>query len=393
MSSALNSLRVLDLTRLLPGPYCTMLLADYGAEVIKIEDTNLGDYARAGEPKVGEDSAFFHSLNRNKKSICLDLKSEQGKAIFLKLVEKVDVVVESFRPGVMDKLGVGYEELKKINPSLIYCAVTGYGQTGPYAKQPGHDLNYISYAGLLELFGERNRKPTVPPVPIADLGGGALLATVGILMALFERERSGKGQFIDISMMDGALSWLQLNLPDYLTANIPSKRGELQLSGKNAFYEVYETKDGRFLSVGAVEPKFWKEFCRVIEREDLIQKQYAPIQIQDQMKVEIQAIISTKTQKEWVEVFSNVEACVSPLNSFEDLESDPQIIERELFQTFNDPELGEVKLISPPIKMSETPGTIRELAPKSGQHTNCILAEHGYSSEKIEELRNQRVIR
>jgi len=393
MSSALKSLRVLDLTRLLPGPYCTMLLADYGAEVIKIEDTGLGDYARASEPKIGEDSAFFHSLNRNKKSICLDLKSEQGKEIFLKLIEKVDVVVESFRPGVMDKLGVGYEELKKINPSLIYCAVTGYGQTGPYAKYPGHDLNYISYAGLLELFGERNRKPSVPPVPIADIGGGALLATVGILMALFERARSGKGQFIDISMMDGALSWLQLNLPDYLTANVQSKRGELQLSGQNAFYEVYETKDGRFLSVGAVEAKFWKEFCKAIEREDLIKKQYAPIHIQDQMKVEIQAIISTKSQKEWVEVFSNVEACVSPLNSFEDLESDPQFIEREMFQKFNDPEIGEVKLISPPIKMSETPGTIRELAPKSGQHTNCILAEHGYSSEKIEELRNQHVIK
>ncbi|MGG1674342.1 CaiB/BaiF CoA transferase family protein [Neobacillus sp. NRS-1170] len=393
MPSALENLRVLDLTRLLPGPYCTMLLADFGAEVIKVEDTGPGDYARVGTPKWGEDSTFFHSLNRNKKSVCLDLKTEQGKEIFLNMAEKADVIVESFRPGVMDRLGVGYKVLKEKNSGLIYCSLTGYGQTGPYSTQPGHDLNYISYAGLLEFFGERNRKPTVPPVPIADIGGGALLATVGILMALFERNRSGNGQFVDISMMDGALSWLQLTLPDYLASNIEPKRGELPLSGRHAFYEVYETKDGRYLSVGAVEAKFWKEFCRVIERDDLIKQQYAPIQEQDRIKDEIQAVISTKTQQEWVEIFLGVEACVSPVNRLANLESDPQFIQREMIQTYHDTEAGEVKLIAPPIKLSETPGTIRELAPKSGQHTAEILAEMGYSIQRIDEWKNKGVIK
>ncbi|MGG1674358.1 CaiB/BaiF CoA transferase family protein [Neobacillus sp. NRS-1170] len=392
MSSALTSLRILDLTRLLPGPYCTMLLADYGAEVIKIEDTGLGDYVRANSPKIGENSALFHSVNRNKKSVCLNLKTDKGKEIFLKMAENADVVVESFRPGVMDRLGVGYDVLKKINPTLVYCALTGYGQTGPYANKPGHDLNYISYAGLLEFIGERNRKPIVPPIPIADIGGGALLATVGILMALFQRERSGKGQFVDISMMDGALSWLQLTLPDYFVTNIQPNRGELRLSGRSAFYEVYETKDGRYLSVGAVEAKFWEQFCKVIGREEFIHQQHVPMDEQDRIKAEIQAIISTKAQKEWVEIFSKVDACVTPVNKFEDLETDPQLIEREMIQTFHDSEIGPVKLIAPPIKMSETPGSIRKLAPKSGKHTAEILAQMGYSNQEIEALTCEGVI-
>ncbi|MGG0177216.1 CaiB/BaiF CoA transferase family protein [Gottfriedia acidiceleris] len=392
MSLALQSLRVLDLTRLLPGPYSTMLLADYGAEVIKVEDTGRGDYVRLNNPKIGENSALFHSVNRNKKSICLNLKTEQGKKIFLKMVEKADIVVESFRPGVMDRLGLGYEVLKEHNPSLIYCALTGYGQTGPYANHPGHDLNYISYAGLLEFFGERDRKPTVPPVPIADIGGGALLGTVGILMALYERERSGSGQFIDISMMDGALTWLQLILPNYLASNIQPKRGELRLSGENAFYEVYETKDGRYLSVGAVEAKFWAEFCKGIGREDLIIRQYAPLNEQDQIKTEIQSILMMKTQKEWMEIFLHIDACVSPVNTIENLEQDPQIKERKMIQTYYDKELGDVKLISPPIKFSKTPGSIRFLAPNSGEHTSEILAEIGYSKQQIQHLTSKGIV-
>ncbi|MEH7484950.1 CaiB/BaiF CoA-transferase family protein, partial [Neobacillus drentensis] len=305
MSLALESLRILDLTRLLPGPFSTMLLADYGAEVIKIEDTGPGDYARAMSPKIGEDSAIFHSVNRNKKSICLDLKTEQGKEIFLKLVEKADVVVESFRPGVMDRLGVGYEVLKKINPRLIYCAITGYGQTGPYSNMPGHDINYISYAGILEYMGVSGSKPVVPSVQIADLGSG-LMSTIGILMALIERGRSGKGQFIDVSMLDGALSWLQLFLPAYFATGQQPERGNLNLTGRKAYYTVYETKDGLYLSVGAGEPKFWVEFCKIIEREDLIQKMYVPMEEQDYLREEVQSIIIQKSRQEWMDKFDGV---------------------------------------------------------------------------------------
>ncbi|MEH6942726.1 CaiB/BaiF CoA transferase family protein [Bacillus sp. JJ722] len=393
MSIALESIRVLDLSRLLPGPFSTMLLADYGAEVIKIEDTGIGDYARAIHPKIGEDSAFFHSVNRNKKSMCLDLKSEQGKEIFLKLVEQADVVLESYRPGVMDRLGVGYEVLKEINPRLIYCAITGYGQTGPYAKMPGHDLNYISYAGLLEYLGVSGRKPIVPPIQIADVGGGALMGTIGILMALFERERSGKGQFIDVSMMDGVLSLLQVLLPSYLASKEQPERGKMDLSGRKANYEVYETKDGLYLSVGASELKFWEAFCKTIGREEFVQKIHAPTEEQEYMKVEIQSIIIQKTRQEWVEIFDGVDTCVSAVNRLEDLEKDPQLIERKMFQTYHDEELGDIKLISPPIKLSETPGVIWRLAPKPGEHTNELLSEIGYSEQQIEALMNQRVIK
>ncbi len=247
-----------------------MLLADFGAEVIKVEAPEFGDYLRNYEPKVDQNSAFFHSLNRNKKSICLDLKTKEDKEKFKDLVKEADVVVESFRPGVMEKLGLDYSILKSINPGLIYCAITGYGQTGPYANLPGHDINYISLAGLLNLMGEKDGKPVVPATQIADIGGGALPATIGILLALLERKNSGKGQFVDISMMDGVISWLQATLPNYLSANILPKRGEQLLDGSRACYAVYETKDGRYLSVGALELKFWKAFCIVINKEDFV---------------------------------------------------------------------------------------------------------------------------
>ncbi|CAI8870784.1 alpha-methylacyl-CoA racemase [Brevibacillus sp. IT-7CA2] len=370
-----------------------MLLADYGAEVIKVEDTELGDYARAIQPKLGDDSAFFHSVNRNKKSICLDLKTEQGKEVFLKLVENADVVVESFRPGVMDRLGIGYDILKMINPGLIYCAITGYGQTGPYSKKAGHDINFISYAGLLEFFGESDRKPVVPPVQIGDIGGGALMGTIGVLMALFEKGRSGKGQFIDVSIMDGALSWLQVLLPSYLATKERQERGKLDVSGRKANYDVYETKDGRYLSVGASERKFWENFCRVIGRKSFVLKIHTSDAEQNEMKAEIQSILMQKTRQEWMEIFDTVDCCVSPINQLEDLEEDPQFLERNMFQTFHDPELGEVKLISPPIKLSETPGKIRKLAPKSGEHTNEILSEIGYSEQQIGALLSQGVIK
>ncbi|HLR63010.1 MAG TPA: CaiB/BaiF CoA-transferase family protein [Lentibacillus sp.] len=370
----LKSVRVLDLSRLLPGPYCTMLLADFGAEVIKVEEPSKGDYARAYEPKLDDDSAMFHSLNRNKKSVCLDLKSPEGKHEFLKMAEEADVVVESFRPGVMERLGLGYETLKSVNPRLIYCAVTGYGQTGPYADKPGHDINYLSFAGLLNLMGEKDGKPVVPAAQIADIGGGALPAAVGILLALLEREKSGKGQFVDVSMMDGVISWLQTLLPDYLSANTVPKRGEEMLNGGRACYAVYETKDERFIAVGALEPKFWKNFCEVIGRRDFIPLLEAPLHEQYRLKYEIQVIMSEKTLAEWLELFSDVEACVSPVLTFEEMIEHPQVAAREMIRTVNHAVLGSVKQIGIPIKLSETPGEIYSQAPKLGEHTHELKA-------------------
>lgn len=358
----LHSIKILDLTRLLPGPYCTMMLADFGAEVIKIEEPNVGDYARSFGPKIGEASAFFHSLNRNKQTICLDLKTKKDKNKFLEMVNDADVVIESFRPGVMKRLGLDYEMLKRENPRLVYCAITGYGQTGPYKHKPGHDINYISYAGLLNLMGERGGQPVIPATTIADLGGGAFPAAVGILIALLERNETGEGQFVDIGMMDGVISWLQTVLPNYLATGQSPKRGEQIFDGGRASYGVYETKDGRYLSVGAVEKKFWQAFCHVLGREDFIPLLDAPLREQYELKAEIQKMIIQKDLVEWIELFSSVEACVSPVQTFKEMLNDPQVIAREMIQTVKDNKLGEVKQIGIPIKLSRTPGRIRTLA-------------------------------
>lgn len=378
MSMPLEGIRVLDLTRLLPGPYCTMMLADFGADVIKVEDTNQGDYTRLGEPSVGGMSAMFHSLNRNKRSVSLDLKSEEQKEVFIDLVKTADVLIESFRPGVMDRLGVGYEELKKHNPKLIYCAITGYGQTGPYVDKPGHDTNYLSYAGLLGLQGEQNGKPINSSVQIADLGGGALMGTIGVLVAIIEAKKSGKGQFVDISMLDGAVSWLQTILPAYLATNELPKRGGMVLNGKLACYENYETKDHRFISVGALEFKFWKDFCKVIGRTDLIEKLGAPDEEQLKMKEEIQAIISTKTRDEWIRLFDEVDTCVAPILTVEEMVNDPQIQHRQMIEEVNQPGIGVIKQIANPIKLSRTHAKTVRKAPGHGEHNEEVLKELGH---------------
>lgn len=360
----LRHIRVLDLTRLLPGPFATMVLADFGAEVIKIEDPFLGDYARYFEPKVAGESAMFHSLNRNKSSCTLNLKEEQDRNTFLKMVEEADVVIESFRPGVMKRLGLDYDSLKKVNEKLIYCAISGYGQTGPYKEKAGHDLNFIGYSGLLQLMGTGDRPPIVPATTIADIGGGAQPAIIGILLALFHRERTGEGQFVDISMLDGVLSWLQTVLPGYLNGGEEPSRGEQMLDGGSAFYNIYETKDERYLAVGAVEPKFWQTFCETIGREDLIDKQLEPLDTQREMYKEIQAIIRTKTLKEWSEIFEPLDACVSPILTFSEVKEHPQIIKRDMIQTITDEQRGSVNHIGPAIKLSKTPARLQSLAPE-----------------------------
>ncbi len=388
----LASLRVLDLSRLLPGPYCTMLLADFGAEVIKIEDPRLGDYARSFGPGWGEDSAFFSSLNRNKNSVTLNLKSEEGKAIFKKMVQKADVLVESFRPGVMERLGLGYDTLKEIRPELIYCAITGYGQDGPYADRPGHDINFLSLAGLLDLQGEKDGKPVLPAVQIADLGGGALMAVTGILFALMSRQVTGKGQMVDISMLDGAISWMQAILPRFLATGQVPERGEPFLSGGLACYGIYETADRRYLAVGALEPKFWMSFCQKIGKEEWVSRLDAPQPEQEEMKRELTSIIGKKTLSEWMELFDGIEACVSPVLTAEEMIQDPQVRHRQMILDCKHPEHGIVRLPGVPIKMSETNGSVRSFAPALGEHNHLYLKEMGYSDQQIDRLKKEKII-
>jgi crotonobetainyl-CoA:carnitine CoA-transferase CaiB-like acyl-CoA transferase len=377
VSMPLEGIRVLDLTRLLPGPYTTLMLADFGADVIKIEDPKLGDYARWGEPRVADYSAMFHSLNRNKRSMTLDLKTDEGKEILIDLVKTADVLVESFRPGVMDRLGLGYDTLKNTNSKLIYCAITSFGQTGPYRNVPGHDINFLSYSGLLDLQGESEGRPISSSVQIGDIGGGSLMATIGILVSILDARKTGKGQFVDISMLDGAVSWMQTFLPDYLATNQAPKRGELVLNGGKACYEIYETSDNRYLSVGALEFKFWKNFCSVIGKEEFIARLDAPVEEQKLMKMEIGTVIRKKTLEDWMRLFHNVDACVTPVLTVEEMVENPQIQHRQMIEEVYHPNSGAIRQIANPIKLSRSKvKTIRQ-APALGEHNEELLKELG----------------
>ncbi|WP_082232807.1 CaiB/BaiF CoA transferase family protein [Halobacillus massiliensis] len=385
MSLPLEGIRVLDLTRLLPGPYCSLLLADFGADVIKVEAPEIGDYARWNDPKVGDQSSLFLSLNRNKRSMTLNLKETKEQEIFLELVKTADVVVESFRPGVMERLGLGYEVLKKYNSKLIYCAITGYGQTGPFAHEPGHDLNFLSYSGLLHLQGEAGGKPMIPSVQIGDIGGGSLMAAIGILVSIIDAKKTGKGQFVDVSMLDGAISWMQTILPDLWAdpERVPN-RGELTLNGGKACYEVYRTKDDRYLSVGALEYKFWKNFCEVIGKEELIDQLEAPIEEQRQMKIEIEEAMVQKTLKEWTFLFEGIDACVSPVLTPQEMENHEQVKQRGIIEEVNHPKAGPMKQINTPIKFSGQKMKLRRHPPILGEHNEEILEELGNVSQDSE---------
>ncbi|MBU8919328.1 CoA transferase [Bacillus sp. FJAT-29953] len=387
----LKSLRILDLSRLLPGPYCSMFFSDFGADVIKVEEPGLGDYVRWFEPKVDENSAIFHSLNRNKKGITLNLKSEKGKELFKQLAKTADIVIESFRPGVMAKLGLDYENLKKINKKLIYCAITGYGQEGPYSQMAGHDINYLSYAGLLGLQGDFKGPPKLSSVQIADIGGGAQMAVIGILVALHARNVTGEGQFVDISMTDGVLSWMQSIFPDYFTNQKFPERGKLRTGGGKACYYIYETSDQRYLSVGALEEKFWKVFCHVIGVPHLIPRLNDDFEGQQKMIEEIGLVIKKKTLPEWISLFEGKDACVSPVLNLDEVLDDPQVQYRQMFI---EPELESktIRHIDVPIRLSSTPGRVKNSAPGIGEHNEEVFLELGYSNEDIAGWKKQGIM-
>ena len=389
---ALNGVKVLDLSRLLPGPYCTLMMADYGAEVIKIEEPGNGDYIRWRKPAIEGIGARHLTINRNKKSVELNLKTDEGKEIFKKLAAEADVILESFRPGVMDRLGLGYEEISKINEGIVYCSLTGYGQTGPYRDLPGHDVNYIGYSGILGLIGEKDGKPVIPGVQVADLGGGALMALSGICIALFHKERTGKGQYIDVSMMDGAVTWLYAAASDYFASGKTPQRGSNRLDGHFAFYNVYETKDHKYLSVGAAEAKFWKRICELVGKTEWIELHEGPEEVQEYLKKELTELFKQKDQKEWLDLLAMEDTCVGPVNDIEQIFTDPQIMEREMFKEMEHPIAGAIRQIGFPIKFSHTPGKLHSHAPILGEHTEEFLLQLGYTNENINSFRNSGVI-
>jgi crotonobetainyl-CoA:carnitine CoA-transferase CaiB-like acyl-CoA transferase len=387
----LAGLKVLDLSRLLPGGFCSLLLADLGAEVLKLEDTGMGDYVRWAPPYVegaqeSAKSALFLSLNRNKRSIRLDLKSEQGREVLLRLVRDHDVLLESFRPGVLYRLGVGYERLREQNPGLVYCAVTGYGQDGPNRDRAGHDMNYLGLNGLLALTGEQDGPPVQAAGQIADLGGGALMAAVGILAALRERERSGEGQLVDVSMLDGSLAWLAMTAAQMLAEGRAPRRGELMLAGAVLCYRPYACADG-WVTLGALEPKFWQAWCRGVGREDLVERQFEPPGSEAHRAVE--AVFASRTRAEWQAFADEHDCCLEPVLELDEALDSELVRAREMVVELDQPgAAAPVKLLGLPIKLSRTPGDpCRAPGPALGEHTDEVLAEAGYAPAEIAALK------
>ncbi|MGI8706895.1 MAG: CaiB/BaiF CoA transferase family protein, partial [Actinomycetota bacterium] len=324
MTLPLAGIRVLDLTRLLPGGYATLLLADLGADVVKIEEPGKGDYIRWTPPMMGQLSAGHVALNRNKRSLTLNLKSAAGRDVFLMMAATSDVVVESFRPGVMARLGVGWEALRERNDRLVYCAITGYGQDGPRAQEAGHDANYIGLSGALSITGPEGGPPTLPGVQIGDLGGGGMAAVIAILAAVRQRDVTGRGDFCDISMLDGVVSWLGLHAAGFFATGDVPKRGRMPLSGAYPCYRVYPAADG-YLTVAALEPQFWHELCLVFDRLDLHHDAFAMGERKNAVVAELEAIFRSRTRKAWMQLFEGRDVCVAPVNDLNEALEEEQI--------------------------------------------------------------------
>jgi crotonobetainyl-CoA:carnitine CoA-transferase CaiB-like acyl-CoA transferase len=375
-NGALSGIKVVDLSRLLPGPYCTMILADHGARVIAVED-----------PRWRGRGEYVYPVYRNKEHMTLDLKSEAGREVFFRLAADADVVVEGFRPGVVTRLGVDYEAVRRVTPQVVYCSITGYGQTGPMRHAAGHDVNYLSRSGLLDLMGEAGRGPAIPGIQVADLVGGGMNGVLGILTALFHRERTGAGQHIDISMTDGMIGLLPTVQFFQALFGTEQKRGETVLSHRYACYNTYETADGRYLAVGAVENRFWQNLC-----DHLGKPEYGPLQYDDHRRMELVDFMR-KTFKEkplaaWEQHLAGLDLCVTPVRSVSEAMQDPLFRAREMVLERN----RETPALGVPVKLSATPGSVRTAPAAFGEHTDRILGELGYRELEIEALRLDGVV-
>ncbi len=380
----LAGIRVLDLSRLLPGPYCTLVLADLGADVVKVEEPQGGDYLRWMLPLAGKQSGYFHALNRNKRSLRLDLKRPEGVAALRRLARRFDVLVESFRPGVLEGLGLGYGELRRESPGIVLCSITGYGQDGPYRDRAGHDLDYCAVAGVLGLNG-RPDAPLPLGVQVADVAGGAWPAVAGILAALVRRAVTGEGARIDISMTEGALAMLAMPLGGAAARGEPMRRGRELLNGGAACYGVYRTREGRFVALGTLEPKFFARFCEAVGRPDLAARQFdeggaGP-------RAELETVFAARTRDEWARFAAEHDVCLMPVLEGDEPANDPQLRSRGAFFDLETPWEGRsIPAVASPVRLAgvESP---RRPAPELGAETDAVLEEAGFTAEEIARLR------
>lgn len=377
---ALDGILVLDLSRLLPGPYASMILADHGARVIAIED-----------PRNAVETKKNSIVDRNKEHMSLNLKSEEGREIFFRLAGHADVILEGFRPGVTERLGIDYKSVSRDNPEIIYCSISGYGQTGPYRNDAGHDVNYLSIAGVLDLIGESDGPPVIPGVQIADMAGGGMNAVIGILMAMVERERTGEGQYIDISMTDGSLSLLTMVLTLSQSSGKTPRRSDFVFSHRYACYNVYQTKDGRYISIGAVENRFWKNLCEFFEVPE-----YTELQYDEDRRREIidffRARFKEKTLEEWESLLKGRDICWAPVRHVEEAVEASLFQEREMVTEVQKSDRERLRVLGTPVKLSRTPGGVRSAPPGFGEDTGQILGEIGYSQSDIENLKESGVV-
>jgi crotonobetainyl-CoA:carnitine CoA-transferase CaiB-like acyl-CoA transferase len=378
----LEGVLVLDMARGYPGAYSTMFLGDFGAEIIRIDPP--AESASPQETRVRE--AAFNTVNRNKRSIVIDLQRDAGREVFYRLVKKADILLEGFRPGVMKRLKADYDTLKEINNRIIYCSTSGFGQTGPYRDLPAHDMNFIAIGGLLSQIGTRGGAPTLPSNFLADMAGAGLHSVIGILLALAAREKTGKGQHVDISYLDSALSLLAYDAPRYFGYGYIPKRGESNFTGALPWINVYKCKDGEYITIAPLEAHLYTNLCIAIGREDLTSKQNTTPEENEHIIQEFSQIFATKTRDEWWEFFKEKNTCVTPVNYLNETFDDPQVQHRKMVVEIPHPQLGIVKQLGIPIKLSDTPGQIRKLGVPAGTHTREILAEIGYSMAELESL-------
>jgi crotonobetainyl-CoA:carnitine CoA-transferase CaiB-like acyl-CoA transferase len=393
MVMALDGIKVLDLSRLAPGPHCSMLLADFGADVTLVEavpgvSAKLGGGNRQSEGAVR--AAAYNALGRGKKSIALNLKDERAREIFYELVKGADVVIEGFRPGVVKRLGVDYETLAKINPRIICCSVSGFGQTGPYSNLVGHDINYISIGGALGVTGRPGTPPAIPINIIADFAGGGLTAAFAICVALLARDKTGRGQNVDVGMSDGVMSLMTMAFTSYFSTGNPIRPGQFLLNGAVPWYNTYECSDGRWFSIGSIEPHFYEALVKVLGLEEYLGRQYEDAAYPEMFE-KYRAVFKTKTADEWMQIMSQYDICAAPVLEMENAVKDPHNLARQMVVEVESP-VGPVKQVGIAPKLSDTPGQVRGTAPLLGQHTDEVLKGIGYDEAKIGALREAGVV-